>query len=221
MRNQVMRTGTELLTLLPNHAEDLHRSGLSDETIKRWRCYSITADQPWVMGQLGFGHVEAPVLALPILPPGRMEPNLNEIVIKPDHPRRDGKGRPIKYETRPRSQNRIHLPLRCQEAINDPVVTLWITEGLKKAEKAAQEGLCCIALHGVWNWLSRISSDLSSPLADFDLIEIRGREVNIVFDSDIATNPSVRMAGRRLAEFLRKRGAKVYRVCLPEDCNGP
>ncbi len=89
------------LTLLPNHHEDLQKSGLSDRTIAQWACYSITADQPWVMHKLGFGHIEPPVLALPILPPGRGEPDLNDVIVKPDRPRKDGKGRQIKYETRP------------------------------------------------------------------------------------------------------------------------
>jgi hypothetical protein len=172
------------------------------------------------MHQLGFGHIEAPVLALPILSPGCTAPNLNEVIIKPDRPRRDSKGREIKYETRPRAQNRIHVPFCCRDLIADATVPLWITEGQKKAAKAAQEGLACIALPGVWNWLSRISSDVSIPLPDFDLIEFQRREVYVVFDSDSATNPSVRLASRRLAEFLVRRGAKVYRVQLPEETDG-
>ena len=206
--------------LLPNHLEDLRRSGLSNETIKRWGCYSITSDQPWVMGRLGFGHVVPPALALPILPPGRKEPDLNEVIIKPDRPRKDGKGKPIKYEMRFHSQNRIHVPLACRDRLGDPSVSLWITEGPKKAEKAAQEGLFCIAVPGVWSWLVRVASDVSFPVADFDLIEFQEREVNVVFDSDSATNPSVGLASRRLAEFLARRGAKVYRVQLPEGPDG-
>lgn len=214
------RDHAQFSCLLPNHQDDLHRSGLTDGTIARWSCYSITVDQSWVMTQLGFGHMELPVLALPILPPGRNTPDLNDVIIKPDRPRRDVKGRPIKYETRPLAQNRIHVPLCCRELIDDPTVTLWITEGQKKAEKAAQDGLACIALPGVWNWLSRISSDVSIPLPDFDSIEFKGREVCVAFDSDSATNPSVKLASRRLAEFLAKRGATVFRVQLPEDVDG-
>lgn len=206
--------------LLPHHFDNLRKSGLSDETINQWGCYSITTDQGWVINQLGFGHIEPPALALPILPPGRKEPDLNDVIIKPDRPRKDRNGRPIKYETRPHAQNRIHVPFRCDDLIADATVPLWITEGQKKAAKAAQEGLPCIALPGVWNWLSRISSDVSIPLPDFDLIEFQRREVYVVFDSDSATNPSVRLASRRLAEFLARRGAKVYRVQLPEGTDG-
>ena len=207
-------------TLLSNHLEDLHGSGLSDETITRWGCYSITADQRWVMNQLGFGHIEPPVLALPVLPPGLTEPNLNDVITKPDRPRRDGKGWQIKYETRPHAPNRIHVPLCYRDLMADATVPLWVTEGQKKAEKAAQEGLTCIAPPGVWNWLSRISSDVSIPLPDFYLIEFKRREDCVVFDSDSATNPSVRLASRRLAEFLTQRGAEVYRVQLPEGADG-
>lgn len=204
------------LNLLPQHLEDLRGSGLSDWTIAQWGCYSITTDQRWVMTQLGFGHVEPPLLALPILPPGRKEPDLNDVIVKPDRPRKDSNGKPIKYEMRPRSQNHLHVPLSCRDRLGDPSVSLWITEGQKKAEKAAQEGLCCIALPGVWSWLVRVASEVSFPVGDFSLIEL-SRLALIAFDSDAIRNASVKLASRRLGEFLIKRGAKAYRVWLPDE----
>ena len=114
-----MSTYTKPALLLPNHLDDLRASGLSDLTVEQWGCYSITADQKWLMNQLGFGHIEPPALALPILSPSRNQPDLNCVVIKPDHPRTDGKGRRKKYEVRPRSQNLIHVPLACRETIGD------------------------------------------------------------------------------------------------------
>ncbi len=221
MASNGSRSGSRgLLTLLPRHRADLERSGLSNETIERWGAYSIDVDQKWTMNQLGFGNLDPPALALPILPPGRTEPDLNDVMLKPDHPRRDGKGRIIKYEARPRSRNRIHVPLPCQVSLDDLTKSLWITEGQKKGEKAAQEGLCCIALPGVWNWLCRVSSDVSFPLPDFDAMALPGREVIVAFDSDAATNPSVLLASRKLAEFLVRRGARVYRIVLPGNTNG-
>jgi len=205
---------TRLVTLLSNHRADLERSGLSSQTIERWGCYSIEGDQPWVMNQLGFGHIRPPALALPILPPDRQEPDLNDVILKPDQPRTNT-GRVVKYETRPRSSNRIHVPLSCRGALGDTSVALWVTEGQKKAEKAAQEGLCCIAVMGVWNWLVRVSSDASFPLQDFDAVAVMGREIIIAFDSDAATKPAVRLACRRLAEFLAKRGGRAFSVQLP------
>ena len=201
--------------LLPNHVDDLRRSGLSDETISRWGCYSIAADQKWVLSQLGFGHVELPALALPILRLGMTQPNPDDVVIKPDRPRKDDRGRTVKYESKPGSANCLHVPLSCRELLDDTSVPLWITEGSKKAEKAAQEGLCCAGLLGVWNWRNRLASDLSVPLADFDLFPLQ-REIRLSFDSDWATNPSVRRASRWFGEFLVKRGAEVDRISLPE-----
>lgn len=211
-----MASGNRLMTLLPHHRKDLQSSGLSDRTIERWGCYSIEADQPWVINQLGFGHLRPPALALPILFPGQIEPDLNNVILKPDQPRRNGGDKVIKYETRPGSRNRLHVPLSCQSSLADASIPLWITEGQKKSEKASQEGLCCVALPGVWNWLVRISADASFPLSDFDAITIKDREIIIAFDSDSASNPSVKLASRRLAEFLVKRGARVFSVQLPE-----
>ncbi len=205
-----------LLRLLSHHLADLLSSGLSEHTIRAWHCYSIETDQPWVMSKLGFGHLMPPALALPILVPGQKEPDLNDVILKVDEPRRDSKGRIIKYEARKGCRNRLHVPLPCQSSLCDISIPLWVTEGQKKSEKAAQEGLCCIALPGVWNWLVRISTDTSFPLSDFDAIALKDREIIIAFDSDSASNPSVKLASRRLAEFLVKRGACVYSVQLPE-----
>jgi hypothetical protein len=82
---------TSLLILAPNHRADLRASGLSDVTIERWGCYSVEADQKWVMSQLGFGHLQPPALALPILAPDSTQPNLNLVALKPDQPRRDSR----------------------------------------------------------------------------------------------------------------------------------
>jgi len=202
------------MTLLPNHLDDLRSSGLSDSTVEQWGAYSIQADQPWVMQELGFGHIQPPALALPILPPDRAEPDLNDVIIKPDTPRVNERGKPRKYELRPRSRNRVHVPVSVRSQIADPSVTLYVTEGQKKAEKAAQEGLSCVAIMGVNNWLERVGES-SFPTADFDLIPLEGRRVVLCFDSDAAQNPHVRRAERDLGAFLMKRGAAVLIKRIP------
>jgi hypothetical protein len=109
--------------ILPNHLADLRGSGLSDETINRWGCYSVDYDQKSVLVALGFGHLNPPALLLPILPPDILGPT-NDVIIKADLPRRDGRGHPAKYEARPKSRNRIHAPLtnsnsswRCSDCV--------------------------------------------------------------------------------------------------------
>jgi|SRR5579863_1930333 len=82
----VIETNHLLGGLLPRHREDFLRSGLLDESIKKWGVYSIEADQKCVMAQLGFPYLNPPALALPILRPDQNEPNLNNVILKPDSP---------------------------------------------------------------------------------------------------------------------------------------
>ncbi len=201
--------------LFPQHLTDLQNSGLSDETITRWGCYSIEREQRGVLSQLGFGHIESSALALPIIPPDEDTPNQNNVMLKPDIPRRNGKGHFVKYEARRNSHNRIHAPLAARGKLSNASVPLIITEGQKKAEKAAQAGLCCVALSGVWNWNDRIG-EASFPIADFDSIQLQNRRVYIAFDSDAANNAHLQAAERDLAGFLsKKREAHVLIKRLP------
>jgi hypothetical protein len=211
---------TPLLSLSQFHRRDLMLSGLSEKTIAVWGAYSIEVDQKWVMSQLGFPHCDPPALALPIIPPDRTKPDLNIVMLKLDQPRRDIRGHVAKYEARPRSRNRIHAPLSTRDKLNDVSVPLVITEGQKKAEKAAQEGICTVALAGVWNWKDRVG-DSSFPISDFELVPLLGRRVLVCFDSDALSNPHVRQAECDLAAFLVRRfEAKVSIMRLPSGPDG-
>jgi Protein of unknown function (DUF3987)/Domain of unknown function (DUF3854) len=211
---------TPLLRLLPDHRADLERSGLSEKTIAGWGAYSIEADQRWVISQLGFPHLHPPALALPILPPDYVQPDRNHVMLKPDRPRLDGRGRPAKYESRPKSRNRIHVPLSVRRELAGPQMPLVITEGQKKAEKAAQEGLCTIALAGVWNWRDRVG-DSSFPISDFELLSLTGRRVVLCFDSDAAWNPHVCRAEQDLSSFLGSRFEAIVSIKrLPQGPGG-
>src|SRR5579863_2960741 len=103
--------------LAPNHLDDLRRSGLSEESIVRWGCYSVVEQSE--MRALRFGHIEPPAMALPILPPDRTEPDATDVMLKPDLPRTDKRGRAAKYEVRPNSRNRIHAPLAIRDKLSD------------------------------------------------------------------------------------------------------
>jgi hypothetical protein len=207
-----------LLGLLPQHLEDLRRSGLSEETIARCGCYSIVERSE--IRSLGFGHVEPPAMALPILPPDRTEPDVSDVMLKPDVPRTDKRGHAAKYEARPNSRNRIHAPLAIRDKLSDASQPLVIAEGQKKSEKGAQERICVIALAGVWNWRDRIG-DSSFPISDFELFPLEARRVLLCFDSDAISNNHVRQAERDLAGFLRKRfGARVAVKRLPPGVDG-
>jgi hypothetical protein len=90
---------------------------------------------------------------------------------------------------------------------------LIITEGEKKAAAACKVGLACIGLGGVECWASKGGV----PLEDWHTFDFDGREVWIVFDSDIVDKPPVRSAARRLANMLVSRGGVVSMVALPSD----
>src|ERR1700746_1363277 len=97
--------------------DDLRRSRLSEETIARWGCYSVAERSE--IRSLGFVHVEPPAMALPILPPDHNNPDATDVMLKPDPPRTDKRGRAAKYEARPTSRNRIHAPLAIRHKLSD------------------------------------------------------------------------------------------------------
>jgi len=139
---------------------------------------------------------------------------------RPDSPRLNNKGKPIKYETPMGATNRIDCPPVCQKLLADPNVPLWITEGVKKGDALASQGECVIDLTGIWNWRAKNSLGGIMVSPDFDSIALNDRQVYIAFDSDYTTNPSVSQAAKRLAGFLKRKKANVSIVLLPPGNNG-
>ena len=92
---------------------------------------------------------------------------------------------------------------------------LLITEGEKKALKANQDGLACVAIGGLWNWQVG-----GRPIADLDRIDWCERETLIVPDSDAWTRPDLLQPVFALGKELEGRGAKVAVVKLPAGADG-
>ena len=154
-----------------------------------------------------------PALVLPVHPP---DDSGSLTTIRPDHPRTDSQGRPRKYELPAGSSVRLDVPPCCRQlATSHPSVPLWITEGPKKGDALAKHGFCAGALLGVWGFLGKDTTGSVKLLSDFDLLALKGRTVNIVFDSDVMTKPPVRKALDRLIEHLQRKGAIVNAVYLP------
>lgn len=177
----------------------------------------FTALLPEEIAALGFSPDQCivPALVVPLWGPD------NEIVgyqTRPDAPRLNDSGKPIKYETPAGWHMRIDISPASRADIDDPMVPLIVTEGCKKSDSAAVRGLCAIALIGVWNWRGTNSKGGVTELADWDRIAIKNRRIYIVFDSDVMVKPQVKDALRRLAAMLRRRGAKeVLPVVLHQD----
>jgi putative DNA primase/helicase len=126
----------------------------------------------------------------------------------------------IKYEVPKGTTMRLDCPPVCAKDMGNPGVTLWITEGQKKADALASRGLCAVGLLGVWNWSGRNSAGGKTLLADFKSVALNGRDVRIIFDSDAATNAHVHQAGADLAKVLGNKGARVSVVTLHPDTEG-
>jgi hypothetical protein len=99
--------------------------------------------------------------------------------------------------------------------LRDPSVTLYFTEGSKKADAAWTHGLVCVSLPGVWMFLHET---LVCP--DLDEIPLKGRLVRVVLDSDVTRKASVAEALMRFCAALHRRGATVDIIYLPEGENG-
>jgi Domain of unknown function (DUF3854) len=91
--------------------------------------------------------------------------------VKPDRPFLDRYGKPSKYLSPKGAGNRLYIPPGVEAVVCEHKTPLWITEGEKKALKAVQEGLHCIAIPGVWSWRQRNNSSRSVPIPDLDLIQ--------------------------------------------------
>ena len=130
--------------------------------------------------------------------------------VKPDVPR-TSKGRPVKYESPKDRPNQVYLPPGNRCRLNDGQEMLLITEGEKKSLALDQAGFVTVGLVGVWGWKVARQQRL---LPELETLSWRGREVRIVFDSDIRHNTDVQNAETMLAAILRRSGGLCTRCTL-------
>lgn len=182
---------------------------------------------------------------IPYVWPG--EDHIREYRLRRDNPElehcADGTTKEIaKYLSPPGKGSLLYfVPETPAQWLQDTQLPIVLTEGEKKTIALYQLAHYKIASHtphflplgmpGVWNWRGKIGKiqgpkgewrDIKGPIPDLDRINWTGRKAIIIFDSNTATNPSVKQARSRLAKELKKRGAKVYYVNLPqiEGING-
>jgi hypothetical protein len=135
------------------HRADLMKSGLTVETIRQSRIYS--APEPQVRDILGY-----PAGSGMVIPYAPLNADGSEYArVKLDNVGPDGK-RYLSPKGRP---NRLYVPpILDPSVLRDPSVTLYVTEGEKKAAKATQEGFPCIGLSGVWGWRTKDADGAST-----------------------------------------------------------
>jgi hypothetical protein len=198
----------------PHHRQQLLEESGIDPRVVLERGYR-TVKSKAELGRLGFSRSQqlVPALLIPIFSPSG---ELATHQIKPDCPRQGKDGKPIKYETPKGSPVSLDVHPKQVEHLKDPMVPLWITEGVKKGDSLASRGQCAVVLQGVWCWQRS-----GVPLPEWEHIRLDGRLVIVAFDSDVVSNPRVQAALEALVGYLEDvRGARVKVLYLPDKKAG-
>ena len=196
-------------TLMPEHREDLRKSGLTDETVARQRICSVFPQKiRRLMGRRIRG-VESALLFPFADPAGGF---MNHIRLKIFPPLKDADGHTVKYLQPKGSAVRLFFPLATIAEGLHGETPLWLVEGEKKSLAVAQLGLPAVGFCGIQAWHVGGSRDL---LPDFDCLRLTNRVVELVPDGDVQTNPHVRRGAEALALAVARRGARPRLVVLP------
>jgi hypothetical protein len=200
--------------LLTEHFRHLNeRSGISVDVIKERGYRSLLGKSE--LEKLGFTPAQqrSPGILIPLW---SVDGNEAGFQYRPDHPRTNSRGKAVKYESPAGSSNRLDCPPECQKLIGNPQVPLWITEGSKKADALASKGACAVSITGVWGFKGKNQFGGITFLADWDHVALKTRTVYIAFDSDIVAKEPVRKALEHIGEHLRRKGAAVHVIQLPQ-----
>jgi hypothetical protein len=167
-------TGASNGSIAPNHLDILAASGITPEHAAA-RGYETVTDKHKLV-ELGISAARRSV-------PGLLVPMLDVrgstwgYQYKPDNPRKDRKGNSRKYETPVGQRNGIDVPPGAATHLGNPGEPLWITEGIKKADCAVLQGLCCVSIPGVWSWRGKNASGGTTAVGDFNDIALNDRRV--------------------------------------------
>jgi hypothetical protein len=200
--------------LTSDHAAMLARSGISPERAGARGYESITSKSR--LAEVGITPAGRRVPGL-LIPLRAIDGSVWGYQYRPDDPRTLATGQTIKYETPSGQRNGLDIPPGVGPQLADPSIPLWVTEGTKKADCAAAQGLCCVALLGVWGWRGTNNAGGKTALADWQDLALNGRRVILAYDSDVQRKQSVRGAMDALTNYLAMKGARVEFLALPDD----
>lgn len=177
-------------SLIQKHIEDLKKSGLTDETIRKYDFASIDQDEATRL--LGF---TAPSGGWKI-----QYPHSDFFKFKPSKP-----WDPFKKYLSPLDMSQdLFVTHLARDVHDEPMQPYYFTEGEKKALAMEQARYASIAVPGVWGWKSK--GHVTERLSQFNLAD---RECYVLFDSDKYSNKYVLKAEEQFAAALTACGAKV------------
>jgi hypothetical protein len=192
------------MILAEHHKKMLIEESSIDPKVVEARGYRTVDIQSELM-RLGFSERQCnkPGLLVPVYSPTG---DIATYQYRPDKPRIDKKGRPVKYETPSGSRMVLDVHPFAREMLGNPSIPLFITEGLKKSDALVSRGLCAVTLLGVWSWRGTNEHGGKTVLYEWDYVALNnGRRVYIVFDSDVMLQPGVHEALRRVKALLESR----------------
>ena len=201
------------------HHTELKTSGISDEILKaNFKTIDSTVE---LLSRLnrknGHGEaVKAPGWGVQGIDPTTGLPCDEAFQFKSDTPRLKDNGNPLKYES---PSGMAATPLFLQNPSNvsfwvetfaTPAITIYITEGAKKAAYLMTLGLAAISIPGVTN--GQKQGHLHPLLKALATV---GRKVAIVFDGDWRQKEGVAMAMDTLGRLFAAEGSVVKIVDIP------
>jgi hypothetical protein len=181
------------LSLHPDHRADLRKSGLSDDTIQAAGIHTVRPSD--IKKVTALEAIES-LLEIPygdgfsrykVFPVGLATKNGT-----------------LRYLQPGKSGAHLYVPPTLPPGIlQDPTKPLGIAEGEKKALKATQDGIPCVGIGGLWNWLQN-----GRLLGTFEAIALQGRTVHLFPDSDVWRRQDLLPAVYRLGAALEARACK-------------
>lgn len=197
--------------LQPHHLRLLLDSGIWPE-VSRARGYQTVTGKSALKGY-GFSAEQCrpPALLIPIYDAGG---RLISYQIRPDEPRIDRHAGAIEYEICPGRPFALDFPPACASLLADPGIPLYITDEVFKADSAASQRLCCVALVGISLTADGADTERSLGSGVWDGIILDNRVVRLVCDADSTRRPGTESAFAYLQEFLWSRHARIQRIRL-------
>lgn len=202
-------SGPSTPLLHKNDLADLDHSGLSVDMIAAMGCHSL---EKMKIRELTGVKVSCGGYAIPY--PGLLDqtgrPYLRIRLREP----RDG----MKYVSGKGDDPQLYIPSGLKDLPKADL--LVVTEGEKKAAKAVQGGIHCVAIQGVWSWCcpddraiektegDRVSED-TAPLPALVCLAHQYKRVLVLGDSDLISNPQGRRGFELLAKSLSRQGIRT------------
>jgi hypothetical protein len=198
--------------LADRHRDHLHRNGIRDAVIEGRPYVSIDdAVREQLRSDWRFPK-EAVTASGFVIQRHRLGAEPVHPQIRYDVARVSKDGKEHQYYSPKNSGGVLDVHPAAAHLLSEVEIPLWVAESVKGADALFSHGHLAVGFQGVWGW-----SYCGRPAPDWTEIPLRGREVYIVFDSDVHDRNDLRTALRRFANFLKyEREAVVYVAQVPQ-----